>query len=431
MSEKLSTFTDVTIWNNLQGFINASHHQFLHRYALHIIRRLSSANIAEPILSSLCNCCAFNVILRRPGTICPRCQSSKTKYGEPKPCTICLLPMAYGSALVCQRCLHYRNKFGDPQQCQKCLQICAFYKDEVSRSKVDGKILCWVCTYDYKIAKSKERSDRSQSKRNSLDDAFMPRSSRDSSNMDSAYNEHLLTISQLQDDIKILKRKLAQKDAELLAKDRIIAGLKSDLDDCESQKRERAFKSERMAKEEINRLKDTIRNLQREKAELSSVRSSKKRRTGGLSGSPLTLSPLRVPPTKSAVMPTSVSTPSLRRAAAAVTKTADEGSPFRGSNASPTPPHSPEAPVHRGTREREEEAAVGTPGGPRPQSRTSTSSSLLGRVDEVSEGEDKQESSRRYGTATPSPPGSEGRSGSSLGRGDAADTSDEESGKAL
>uniref|UniRef100_A0A5K3EVH4 Protein FAM76A n=1 Tax=Mesocestoides corti TaxID=53468 RepID=A0A5K3EVH4_MESCO len=393
----------------------------------------TTCKICTPHHSSFkqCEYCRADFKQSLPGTICPRCQSSKTKYGEPKPCTICLLPMAYGSALVCQRCLHYRNKFGDPQQCQKCLQICAFYKDEVSRSKVDGKILCWVCTYDYKIAKSKERSDRSQSKRNSLDDAFMPRSSRDSSNMDSAYNEHLLTISQLQDDIKILKRKLAQKDAELLAKDRIIAGLKSDLDDCESQKRERAFKSERMAKEEINRLKDTIRNLQREKAELSSVRSSKKRRTGGLSGSPLTLSPLRVPPTKSAVMPTSVSTPSLRRAAAAVTKTADEGSPFRGSNASPTPPHSPEAPVHRGTREREEEAAVGTPGGPRPQSRTSTSSSLLGRVDEVSEGEDKQESSRRYGTATPSPPGSEGRSGSSLGRGDAADTSDEESGKAL
>ena len=73
--------------------------------------------------------------------------------------------------------------------------------------------------------------------------------------MDSAYNEHLLTIGQLQDDIKALKRQIAQKDAELLAKDRVIAGLKADLDDYESHQRERAFKSQYMANEEIEKLK--------------------------------------------------------------------------------------------------------------------------------------------------------------------------------
>lgn len=73
--------------------------------------------------------------------------------------------------------------------------------------------------------------------------------------MDSAYNEHLLTIGQLQDDVKALKRQLAQKDAELLAKDKLIAGLKSDLADYELQQRERAFKTELMTNEEIERLK--------------------------------------------------------------------------------------------------------------------------------------------------------------------------------
>ncbi len=76
--------------------------------------------------------------------------------------------------------------------------------------------------------------------------------------LDSAYNEHLLTIGQLQYDIKALKRQLAQKDAELLAKDKIIAGLKSDLDDYETQQRERSVKSQHMTNEEISKLKVRI-----------------------------------------------------------------------------------------------------------------------------------------------------------------------------
>ncbi|KAL5964520.1 Protein FAM76A, partial [Taenia solium] len=234
LPQKFSIFTDVAIWDDLQG------------------------------------------------TICPRCCSLKSRYGDPKPCTICQLPMAFGSALVCQRCLHYRTKFGDPRQCEKCLHMCAFYKDEASRSKVDGQVLCWVCTYNYKMSKSKERLDKHQSKRSSFNDSYFSKShdssnssaakrhraeeytSRHSSNrsvnatnysMDSAYNEHLLTIGQLQDDIKSLKRQLAQKDAELLAKDKLIAGLKSDLADYELQQRERAFKTELMTNEEIERLK--------------------------------------------------------------------------------------------------------------------------------------------------------------------------------
>lgn len=52
-----------------------------------------------------------------------------------------------------------------------------------------------------------------------------------------------------------LKRALAQKDAELLAKDRVIAGLRADLDDFETQRRERAYKSQALANEEIEKLK--------------------------------------------------------------------------------------------------------------------------------------------------------------------------------
>ncbi|VDM30855.1 unnamed protein product [Hydatigera taeniaeformis] len=79
-----------------------------------------------------CFQCSTCVITWISGAICPRCYSLKSRFGDPKPCTICQLPMAFGSALVCQRCLHYRTKFGDPRQCEKCLHMCAFYKDEVT-----------------------------------------------------------------------------------------------------------------------------------------------------------------------------------------------------------------------------------------------------------------------------------------------------------
>ncbi|KAM7534059.1 hypothetical protein Aperf_G00000113127 [Anoplocephala perfoliata] len=270
-----------------------------------------------------CDYCRSDFKRTISGTICPRCQSLKSRHGEPKPCSICHLTMAFGGVLVCQRCSHYRAKFGDPRQCEKCLQLCAFYKDEASRNKVDGQVLCWVCTYNYKVSKSKERSGKHQSKRGNPDDPYTSKShdssgsikrqrtedfaGRHSSNrsgnalndsLDSAYNEHLVTISQLQEEMRGLKRSLVQKDAELLAKDRVIAGLRADLDDFETQRRERAYKSQVLANEEIEKLKDTIRTLKREKADLLAARNtvSKRRRAVNVDTlSPLTLSPIRLP----------------------------------------------------------------------------------------------------------------------------------------
>nr|VZI38508.1 unnamed protein product [Spirometra erinaceieuropaei] len=161
--------------------------------------------------------------------------------------------------------------------------------------------------------------------------------------MDSAYDEHILTIGQLQDDIKALKRQLQLKDAELLKKNQTISDLKSEILEMETSSRERLLKYQDSAEDEINRLKETIRTLQREKVELSS--RSKKRRMAypnpSYTHSPLTLSPLRMPPSpppKPAKLLTSASTPSLFR------RLNDEGA--RGDHrreATPTstPPGSP------------------------------------------------------------------------------------------
>lgn len=76
--------------------------------------------------------------------------------------------------------------------------------------------------------------------------------------MDSAYNEHILTIGQLQDKVKLLKRQLLQKDAEILGKDRQIGELRSELSDFESSQRMRVMKAKDMAVEEVRKLKASL-----------------------------------------------------------------------------------------------------------------------------------------------------------------------------
>ncbi|KAF7256265.1 hypothetical protein EG68_06741 [Paragonimus skrjabini miyazakii] len=254
------------------------------------------------------------------GVICPRCQSLKSKYGEPQPCSICRLKTAFGNALVCQRCLHYRDRFGEPRECQTCGQTCAFLKDEASRRKVDGQILCWVCTYNFKLARSRERSDHGSSKRrneasdsarfktqreiesqlkrarsddygslksnSNLTTGSQPAPSTQNQNLDSVYNEQLLTISQLQDELKSFKRQLAIKDAELLAKDRAIAEIRSEMIEMKGLHEDRILKAKAAAHVEQERLTSVIKQLQKEKAALS--QGVRKRKSGtnlvGMSG---------------------------------------------------------------------------------------------------------------------------------------------------
>ncbi|KAA0188967.1 Protein FAM76A [Fasciolopsis buskii] len=95
--------------------------------------------------------------------------------------------------------------------------------------------------------------------------------------LDSVYNEHLLTIGQLQDEVKALKRQLAQKDAEMLAKDRTIAELRSEMIDIKEFHESRYLKAKAAAQVEQDRLTSTIRQLQKEK--VSITQSLKKRKS--------------------------------------------------------------------------------------------------------------------------------------------------------
>ena len=85
-----------------------------------------------------------------------------------------------------------------------------------------------------------------------------------------------MKVNGLQEEIKTLRRKVAAKETELLAKDNLIAGLKADIlqKDKDTMNREIMMKS-RWEKEREN-LMDKIRSLQRENINI--VKSGKKKR---------------------------------------------------------------------------------------------------------------------------------------------------------
>lgn len=69
----------------------------------------------------------------------------------------------------CQRCTYSEKKYGPPIHCEQCKQRCAFRRHENSRhnrggsgsgsgsssKRLEGKMLCWLCTLSYKRALAK------------------------------------------------------------------------------------------------------------------------------------------------------------------------------------------------------------------------------------------------------------------------------------
>lgn len=100
--------------------------------------------------------------------MCHKCTSQEKNYGKPHRCEICQLKNAFNGVL-CLRCSHYKSKFGEAVKCQLCHIEAAFVKDQASRDKVNGQILCWLCTYKYKkenlaTYKSNKAGDASKSR---------------------------------------------------------------------------------------------------------------------------------------------------------------------------------------------------------------------------------------------------------------------------
>lgn len=101
---------------------------------------------------------------------------------QPKPCQYCNIIAAF-IGTKCQRCTNSEKKYGPPQTCEQCKQQCAFDRKEegrrkvgamhascsmlivflsfkISSLKVDGKLLCWLCTLSYRRVLQKTKEQR-------------------------------------------------------------------------------------------------------------------------------------------------------------------------------------------------------------------------------------------------------------------------------
>ncbi|EAT38521.1 AAEL009606-PA, partial [Aedes aegypti] len=207
--------------------------------------------------------------------ICKKCDQNVKQYGKPSACDLCNIIAAFiGSK--CQRCTNSELKYGPAVTCDQCKQRCAFNRPDY---KVDGKLLCWLCTLSYKRALTKARqaeSDRRRAKKRGAEGGPPPalsssasgadnRSTSDKTNsssnsssmnrgggsslpplgdvslgpsshhhhhhhhskyVDPHSSDHVIAMTQLKETIATLQRKIKQKDGIILEKEKEISAWK-------------------------------------------------------------------------------------------------------------------------------------------------------------------------------------------------------------
>ncbi|XP_042190214.1 protein FAM76B isoform X4 [Callorhinchus milii] len=261
----------------------------------------------------------------KTNTICKKCAQNVKQFGTPKPCQYCNIIAAF-IGTKCQRCTNSEKKYGPPQTCEQCKQQCAFDRKDESRRKVDGKLLCWLCTLSYKrvLQKTKEQrknlgssshssssssslpekdpskhhhsSSRHNHKQSSSIQNEIPKkkpkletkpSNGDSSltqSMDSGGTDNFVIINQLKEEVMSLKRVLQQKEQTILEKDRKLTELKADFQYQESNLRAKMNNMEKAHKEAVEQLQAKNRELLKQVAALS--KGKKMEKSGNLLLSP-------------------------------------------------------------------------------------------------------------------------------------------------
>uniref|UniRef100_A0A2I3GJ97 Family with sequence similarity 76 member A n=1 Tax=Nomascus leucogenys TaxID=61853 RepID=A0A2I3GJ97_NOMLE len=213
----------------------------------------------------------------KTNTMCPE---------RPKPCQYCNIIAAF-IGNKCQRCTNSEKKYGPPYSCEQCKQQCAFDRKD-DRKKVDGKLLCWLCTLSYKrvLQKTKEqRKHLSGSSRaghqekeqySRLSGGGHYNSFSPDLALDSPGTDHFVIIAQLKEEVATLKKMLHQKDQMILEKEKKITELKADFQYQESQMRAKMNQMEKTHKEVTEQLQAKNRELLKQAAALSKSKKSEK-----------------------------------------------------------------------------------------------------------------------------------------------------------
>ncbi|XP_008573793.1 PREDICTED: protein FAM76A [Galeopterus variegatus] len=282
--------------------------------AMFLPQPVVECRIAHPVVK--CTYCRTEYQQEsKTNTICKKCAQNVQLYGTPKPCQYCNIIAAF-IGNKCQRCTNSEKKYGPPYSCEQCKQQCAFDRKD-DRKKVDGKLLCWLCTLSYKrvLQKTKEqRKHLSSSSRashqekeqysrlssgghynsqktlstSSIQNEIPKKKSKFESittngdsfspdlALDSPGTDHFVIIAQLKEEVATLKKMLHQKDQMILEKEKKITELKADFQYQESQMRAKMNQMEKTHKEVTEQLQAKNRELLKQAAALSKSKKSEK-----------------------------------------------------------------------------------------------------------------------------------------------------------
>jgi len=239
-------------------------------------------------------------------SICKKCEQNVQKYGKPTSCQYCNIIAAFHHG-KCNRCHDSYKRYGPPKTCEQCKQKCAFDKED--KKKLDGKLLCWLCSLSYKRAlvrtkqsdptrhsrvfkaekdknkEGKEKRDKyfNHKKPQRPDVTKMKPSRRSSSEEPLAKmakkhdhhrenensSDHLAEITQLKEKIASMQRTVNSKNNELLAKAGEITAMKAKLFNEEKLIKEKMKKMQKAHDDKVHELNHKINSLQ---GELTRVR---------------------------------------------------------------------------------------------------------------------------------------------------------------
>ncbi|KAJ9597815.1 hypothetical protein L9F63_011310 [Diploptera punctata] len=247
-----------------------------------------------------------------PSAICKKCETNVKQFGRPSACEYCNIIAAF-IGNKCQRCTNSEKKYGPPVTCEQCKQKCAFDRKDEDK-KVDGKLLCWLCTLSYKralaktkqsdaerrahiklaaqrAAKNKEHGKhKGHNKRPHRVDVTklnQPSAEKDGGEggppvkmvrggsgagnnrgdpHDPNSSDHVVAVTELKEQIASLQKQLNQKDSQLLSKDKMITELKAKHFTVESELRNKIQKEH---ENKVESLSIKIKSLQKEVATLS------------------------------------------------------------------------------------------------------------------------------------------------------------------
>ncbi|XP_017776522.1 PREDICTED: protein FAM76A [Nicrophorus vespilloides] len=240
-------------------------------------------------------------------TICKKCEQNVKAYGKPTACEYCNIIAAF-IGNKCQRCTNSEIKYGPPVNCEQCKQKCAFDRHDDDK-KVDGKLLCWLCTLSYKraLAKTKQgdadrRHIKSQMRHSSkpnkdsksrshnkrpqrpdptkappLDNDQPPaKVARNNTGpgliraeLDPNSSDHMVAMTQLKEQIASMQKQLSMKDAQLLGKDKMITELKAKHFTTENELRNKMKTAQKEFDSKVEMFNGRIQGLLKEVAGLS------------------------------------------------------------------------------------------------------------------------------------------------------------------